>query len=56
MNNAKSWVESIGRSIDAKDAKGFSEFITETGSFRFGNQPEVRAEKPLKIMSPHFSV
>ncbi len=48
MNNAKSWVESIGRSIDAKDAKGFSEFITESGSFRFGNQPEVTGRKAIE--------
>lgn len=48
MSDTRNWIESISRSIDAKDAKGFSEFITENGSFRFGNQPEVTGRKAIE--------
>lgn len=48
MKDTIRWIESIGRTIDAKDAKGFSEFITETGSFRFGNQPELTGRKAIE--------
>ena len=48
MTDAKSWLEKIGKSIDVKDAKGFSEFITENGGFRFGNQPEVTGRKAIE--------
>ncbi|MBZ0203814.1 MAG: nuclear transport factor 2 family protein [Ignavibacteria bacterium] len=48
MKDTKNWLEKIGKSIDAKDAKGFSEFITDSGSFRFGNQPEVIGRKAIE--------
>lgn len=48
MNDARSWLEKIGKTIDSKDAKGFSEYITENGSFRFGNQPEVTGRKAIE--------
>ena len=48
MTDTKSWIESISKAIDAKNAKGFSEFITETGSFRFGNQPEIIGRKTIE--------
>ncbi|MBZ0203812.1 MAG: nuclear transport factor 2 family protein [Ignavibacteria bacterium] len=48
MEDTKNWLEKIGKSIDAKDAKGFSEFITDSGSFRFGNQPEVIGRKAIE--------
>lgn len=44
----KQWLEKIGQIIDAKDAKGFSELITEDGIFRFGNAPEVRGRKAIE--------
>lgn len=48
MRNTKAWLEEIGKSIDSKDAIGFSEYITEGGSFRFGNQPEVTGRKAIE--------
>ncbi|MCI0448466.1 MAG: nuclear transport factor 2 family protein [Chlorobi bacterium] len=48
MNNTKTWLEGIGKTIDAKNAKAFSEYITEDGSFRFGNQPEVAGRKAIE--------
>lgn len=37
----------ISESIDAKDAAGFSGFITENGMFRFGNSEEVMGRKNI---------
>lgn len=48
MNDTKSWLEKVGNSIDAKDAKGFSEYITEDGIFRFGNADEVKGRKAIE--------
>src|SRR4030095_2061346 len=48
MKDTRSWLEKIGKAIDAKNAKGFAEFITENGSFRFGNQPEVTGSKAIE--------
>jgi ketosteroid isomerase-like protein len=48
MEDTKNWLTGLGKTIDAKDAKGFSEFITEDGSFRFGNQPEVKGRKAIE--------
>lgn len=44
----KQWLEKIGSIIDAKDAKGFSELITEDGIFRFGNAPDVAGRKAIE--------
>ena len=41
MPETKQWLANIGHVIDAKDAQGFANFITENGTFRFGNQPDV---------------
>jgi hypothetical protein len=46
--DTKSWLQKVGKTIDAKDAKGFAELITPGGSFRFGNQPEVVGRKPIE--------
>ena len=48
MNDTKNWIEKIGKTIDAKDAKAFSEYMIEDGSFRFGNQPEVTGRKAIE--------
>src|SRR5688572_4897300 len=48
MKDTKNWLTAIGNTIDAKDAKGFSEYITEEGIFRFGNQPEVKGRKAIE--------
>lgn len=48
MKDTKSWLDKIGKTIDSKDAKGFADYITEGGSFRFGNQPEVTGRKAIE--------
>ena len=48
MKDTKSWLVEIGNTIDAKDAKGFSEYITEGGSFRFGNAEPVTGRKAIE--------
>ena len=45
--DTRSWIEKIGRTIDAKDSDGFASFITEDGIFRFGNQPDVKGRKAI---------
>lgn len=41
-------IEEISKAIDAKDAKKFSEFITEDGIFRFGNAEDVKGRKQIE--------
>lgn len=48
MTNTKSWLEGLGKTIDSRDAKKFSEYITEDGIFRFGNQPDVKGRKAIE--------
>lgn len=48
MNDTKSWINSLAETIDAKDARKFSEYITENGSFRFGNADEVTGRKAIE--------
>ncbi len=48
MQDTQTWLLEIGKTIDAKDAKGFSEFITENGSFRFGNADAVIGRKAIE--------
>lgn len=48
MQDTKNWLSGLGKTIDAKDAKKFSEYITENGVFRFGNQPEVAGRKAIE--------
>lgn len=43
----KDLIEKISESIDAKDASKFSEFITEDGTFRFGNAETVKGRKEI---------
>jgi len=43
----KTWLEKIGKTIDAKDSVGFANFLTEDGIFRFGNQPDVKGRKAV---------
>ena len=33
------WMEGLFEAIDGQDAEGFAEYLTEDGSFRFGNAP-----------------
>lgn len=54
MKDTKSWLESIGRTIDAKDGEAFAKFITENGSFRFGNQPPVTGRKAIADYVNYF--
>jgi len=44
----RKWLEAISKTIDTKDAAGFSEFLTEDCVFRFGNQPEVKGRQATK--------
>lgn len=39
--DTKEYLDGLGKIIDAKDSKGFADYITENGSFRFGNWPPV---------------
>ena len=47
MKDTKSWLESIGKAIDKKDSTGFAAYITENGTFRFGNAPDVTSRKAI---------
>lgn len=47
MKDVKAWLEGIGKKIDAKDSTGFAAYITEDGSFRFGNAPDVVGRKAI---------
>lgn len=44
----KNWLESIGKSIDSKDADKFVEFLTDDCIFRFGNQPDVKGKEETR--------
>ena len=48
MTDTRSWLESLGKVIDSKDAKKFSEYITENGIFRFGNADDVTGRKAIE--------
>lgn len=54
MTNTKSWLEKIGKTIDAKDAAGFADFITEDGAFRFGNAEDVKGRKAIADYVAYF--
>ena len=47
-------IKEIADSIDAKDAKKFSEFITEDGIFRFGNAEDVKGRKNIEDYVAYF--
>ncbi|MBK8381369.1 MAG: nuclear transport factor 2 family protein [Ignavibacteria bacterium] len=47
-------IEDIAKSIDAKDAKKFSEYITEDGTFRFGNAEPVKGRKNIEDYVAYF--
>lgn len=44
----RKWLEAISKTIDSKDAAGFSGFLTEDCVFRFGNQPAVKGRQATK--------
>lgn len=44
----KDYIEKIAKSIDTKDAKLFSEFITEDGIFHFGNAEAIKGRKNIE--------
>lgn len=48
MTNTQEWLNGLADTIDSQNAKKFSEYITENGSFRFGNQPEVTGRKAIE--------
>jgi len=50
----KTWLEKIGKTIDAKDSVGFVNFLTEDGIFRFGNQPDVKGRKAVADYAAAF--
>ena len=45
--NRKQWLEEIGKVIDSKDAEKFASYITENGTFKFGNNDAVIGRKPI---------
>ncbi len=42
------WLEKLFKTIDAKDAEGFAEFLTEDAVFRFGNGEPARGKKAVR--------
>lgn len=54
--DTKSFLENIGKTIDAKDAVAFAEFITEDGQFRFGNYPPAQGRENItKAVADFFN-
>ena len=51
LNN---WITSISNTIDAKDGKAFSDFITEDGEFRFGNAEVVKGRNAIADYVNYF--
>lgn len=47
-------IKKIANSIDSKNAKQFSEFITEDGTFRFGNAESVKGRKNIEDYVAYF--
>lgn len=47
-------IEDIAKSIDSKDAKKFSEYITVDGTFRFGNAEPVQGRKNIEDYVAYF--
>jgi len=45
--NRKEWLEKIGGVIDAKDSESFASYLTEDGTFRFGNAEPVKGRKAV---------
>jgi hypothetical protein len=54
MTETRKWLEGIGKKIDNKDSKAFAGYITEEGSFRFGNQPVVAGRKAIEDYVAEF--
>ncbi len=54
MENTKSWLASLGAVIDAKDAQGFANYMTEDGIFRFGNLPDVTGRDNVRDYVANF--
>ena len=48
------WLQKLGEAIDAKDAEGFANFMTEGGTFRFGNQPPVQGREAIRDYVDQF--
>lgn len=48
MIDTQKWLDELADTIDSKNAKKFSEYITEEGSFRFGNAEEVKGRKAIE--------
>lgn len=46
--NRPAWIESLFATIDARDAEGFARFLTEDGTFRFGNLEPVRGRDAVE--------
>ena len=41
MTSVRPWCEQLFSTIDAKDSRGFAEYLTADALFRFGNAPPV---------------
>jgi len=54
MKNTRTFLETVSQIIDSKDAKKFSELITENGIFRFGNSPEIKGRGNIEIAVAEF--
>src|SRR5262245_27596409 len=48
MKDTKNGINGLADTIDSQNAKKFSQYITEDGIFRFGNQPEVKGRKAIE--------
>ena len=50
----KQYLETIGKTIDSKDADKFASFLTENGIFRFGNADAVQGRKAVSDYVAYF--
>lgn len=52
--DTRKWLESIGKSIDSRNADDFVRYITEDGVFRFGNAEPVKGKKAVRDYVAQF--
>jgi ketosteroid isomerase-like protein len=48
------WLEKLFATIDAKDAAGFTDFLTEDAVFRFGNSTPARGRDEVRAAVAQF--
>ena len=48
------WLDELFESIDRRDARGFTTFLTEDASFRFSNEPAVVGRPAIEAAVQEF--